>query len=99
MRIQHLALGSVARRATPVAAVDFGLGPILFRSRHCSVATRVIPEIDLVLGKGHVVATGGLVVNFVIAVRLRVFVEDELGHTLRGGVGVCANSPLELLPR
>lgn len=70
--------------AAIVATVDFQVRPSGFCVRHGAVATRVSAKVDLVLREGHAWATGGFIVDLVIAAVLLVLIENELRHKALG---------------
>ena len=68
----------MASGTTPVAPVRLTVG--LLGLSNGSAATVVIAKIELVRCVGQIGAASGRVVNFVVAVRLRILVNDEIGH-------------------
>lgn len=80
MRPSRIRSGGVTRRTTVVAAVNAVARPSLFRCGYRSMTGRMKAEINLAGGLWHVGAARGCVVNFVVAVGLRVLVDYELAH-------------------
>ena len=72
--------GGVASFAAIVAPVDPFIGPALFSLRYRPVTGGMKSQVDLVLRFGHVSATIGLIMNFIITIGLLVLVDDVLGH-------------------
>ena len=66
-----------------VTTIDSFRRPTLLRLRHSTVTRCVKPQIDLVLNLRHMGATCRLVVDFVVAVRLLIFVDNVLMHNFR----------------
>jgi len=70
----------VAGLCAEIAAVDSLLGPAPFRLRYRTMAGSMKSKVDLIFRFRHVSATVGLIVNFVVAVGLRILVDDVSGH-------------------
>lgn len=71
---------SVTRIAAVKAPVDPARRVSTLGFPNCSEAVCVVAEVDLIAGRGHVRTPGRCIMDFVVAVRLRVCVDDELGH-------------------
>jgi hypothetical protein len=67
-------------RSTVVEATVDSAKVVGLSVRNGAVTTRVIAQIKLILQQRHVTATGARVVNFPVAIRLGVLIEDELLH-------------------
>lgn len=75
--------GSVTRVTAEVAAIDFFFRPTLLRFRYRTVTGGMIPQVDLIFRFRHVGATVGFIMNFMIAIRLLIVVDDVLRHNFR----------------
>lgn len=70
----------MTRRTTVVAAVNAVARPLLLRRGYRSMTGLMIAEVDLAGGLRHVNAARSCVVDFVVAVGLRILVDYELAH-------------------
>lgn len=76
----YVQLAGVTRVATVVAAVDSVACPLLFGMRNRAMACGVCTKVNLVFWCRHVGAAVCCIVNFMIAVGLRILVNDKLWH-------------------
>jgi hypothetical protein len=70
----------VTRRTTVVAAVNAVAWPLLLRGGYRTMTGLMIAEVNLAGGLWHVNASRSCVVNFVVAIGLRILVDYELAH-------------------
>ncbi|MCW1886350.1 hypothetical protein OKA04_16550 [Luteolibacter flavescens] len=74
--------GGVAGVAAIVAPIDPFIGPALFRLCYRPITGGMVSQFDLVFRFGHVSATIGLIMNFMIAIGLLVIIDDVMRHNI-----------------